>query len=130
LTACGGCDRLIPFNLILVLLQEYAARGHVVFEGVIVGSIYGRVGRLLETWGKESVLLFLDTPLEECIRRVQLRRDDRIDGRTFDPKNLTTKFYATQHVKKKALAEGILRVEEASSATAHKTIVKLLQSAS
>lgn len=128
-TACGGCDRLIPFDIIPPLIEKYAKRGHVIFEGVIVASIYGQVGALMEKYKKDSVMLFLDTSLEECISRVQSRRDKREDGREFDSSNLAQKFKATQRVKEKVTTDGIMRVETASSTTAHKKIIKLLQDA-
>jgi predicted kinase len=127
ITACGGCDRLIPFDLIPELIEKYVARGHVVFEGVIVASIYGQVGTLMEKYKKNAIMLFLDTSLYECIRRVQLRRDSRTDTREFNPKNLTTKFKATMRIKEKVTTDGIMRVETASSTVAHKKIVELLQ---
>ncbi len=128
-TACGGCDRIIPFDNIPKLIEKYAAKGHVLFEGVIVGSIYGQVGELLEPYKKEAVLLFLDTTLEECIRRVKSRRDNRADEREFNPKNLATKYKATQRVKERAMADGIMRVVDVSSDDAHKVMVKLLKGA-
>jgi thymidylate kinase len=126
-TACGGCDRLIPFDIIPPLIEKYAKRGHVIFEGVIVASIYGQVGALMEKYKKQSVMLFLDTTLEECIERVQSRRDKRDDDREFNPDNLKQKFKATQRVKEKVTTDGIMRVETAPSDTAHKKIIKLLQ---
>ena len=126
-TACGGCDRLIPFDIIPPLIEKYAAKGNVIFEGVIVASIYGQVGALMEKYKKQSIMLFLDTTLEECIDRVQGRRDDRGDGREFNPENLTQKFKATQRVKEKVTTDGIMRVETAPSTTAHKKIIQLLK---
>lgn len=126
LTQCGGCDSIIPFDLIPKLIEQYAAKGHVVFEGVIVGSIYGQVGTLMERWGKDSVGLFLSTSQEECIRRVQARRDGRSDGRVFNPKNLMTKFGAVQSVRKRMLKDNIVRVEDVSSDDAVVRILSLL----
>ena len=76
-TATGGCDRIQHYERIPPLIEKYAARGHVIFEGVIVSSTYGQVGALLERWGKQAVMLTLDTPLEECVRRVNVRRGPR-----------------------------------------------------
>ena len=76
-TATGGCDRIQHYERIPPLIQNPAARGHVIFEGVIVSSTYGQVGALLQRWGKQAVMLTLDTPLEECVRRVNVRRGPR-----------------------------------------------------
>lgn len=126
-TACGGCDRLIPFDLIPRMIEQYAKKGNVIFEGVIVASIYGQVGTLLEKYKKGAVLLFLDTPVEECISRVKSRREDRVDLREFNPKNLEQKYKAVRRVMEKVTTEGIMRVETTSSEVGMKTIVKLLQ---
>jgi hypothetical protein len=129
MTACGGCDRLLPFDIIPQLIRKYAARGHVIFEGVIVGSIYGQVGAMMEQWGKDAVLLILDTSLEECISRVESRRRERADMRDLDPKNLTTKYKATLRVAERVKADGIMQVRWVKSETAHLDIIKLLQGA-
>lgn len=128
-SVCGGCDRLIPFDLIPRLITKYSEKGHVIFEGVIVGSIYGQVGQLMEKFGKDAVMVFLDTSLEECIRRVKSRRADRSDARPFNPKNLTTKFTSVQRVRDRALGDKILRVETVASDEAHTLIYKLLRGA-
>lgn len=125
----GGCDRIIPFDLIPELINKYAARGHVIFEGVIVASIYGQIGTLMEKYKQEAVMLFLDTPLETCIERVQSRRNERSDGRTFDPSNLAQKYKACQRVKERAQKDKIMRVVEASSTEAHIVMAKLLRGA-
>src|SRR5690606_34634055 len=40
-TPTGGCDSIQPYDLILELMEKYAARGHVIFEGVLISSSYG-----------------------------------------------------------------------------------------
>lgn len=126
-TVCGGCDRLIPFDLIPVMISEYAKKGHVIFEGVIISSVFGQVGTLMEQHGKDAVMLFLDTSLEECINRVQNRRDGRDDDRDFDPSNLALKYRSNERVKEKVKAAGIIKAVTANSTDAHKIILKLLQ---
>lgn len=107
----GGCDLIQPYDLILDLLRKYAAKGHVVFEGVLVSSSYGRVGTLMEEWGQEAVMGFLDTSLEQCIRNVEGRRKERGDLRPFNPENLTTKYNQIVKNKVKIAEAGKLRVE-------------------
>jgi hypothetical protein len=128
-TECGGCDRLIPFELIPRLIENYAAKGHVIFEGVIVASMYGQVGRLLERWGKQAVLLMLETSLDECVARVRGRRSGRGDTRVFDPSHLARKFEAVRRVGERAQADGILRVETVADTDAVKLMITMLQRA-
>lgn len=128
-TSCGGCDQIQPYDELLEMIPRYAKQGHVLYEGVIISSVYGKVGAMMERWGKEAVMLFLDTPLEECIRRVQGRRDSRADDREFNPKNLTLKFNSQERIKKKVEEAGIIRMGTVSTENADKVIVKLLQGA-
>lgn len=74
LTACGGCDGINPYSDIWPRIDEHAQQGrHVLFEGALVSSSYGSIGRAMEPY-PGSVFAFLDTPLALCIERVNLRR--------------------------------------------------------
>jgi hypothetical protein len=84
-TACGGCDAIQPYDALVELIQKYAPRGHVVFEGALISDCYGRIGEFLEN--VNSTVAFLDTPLEECLRRIQSRREARGDTRPFNKTN-------------------------------------------
>lgn len=128
-TVCGGCDRIQPFDLILDLIQKYAAKGHVLFEGAIIGCVYGRTGTLMEPYGQEGVFLVLDTPMEECIRRVKGRRGERSDDREFNPKNLEYKYKQLASVVAKVEQEKVLRVVRVSSDDAADMIIRLFKEA-
>lgn len=85
---CGGCDtfhtktidgvKVKGVDTIEKLVQEWAGTGHhVVFEGLIVTSVFTRwVGLSQRTGG--MVWAFLDTPLEECRRRVSERNGGKV----------------------------------------------------
>ncbi len=126
---CGGCDRIQPFDLILELLEKYAAKGHVLFEGALIGCSYGRAGRFMEHFGKDGVFLVLDTSRDECVRRVKGRRDERYDDREFTTKNLDLKYKQLVSLVKRVEGEGILRVVRVSDKDAVGTILKLAKEA-
>lgn len=128
-TPTGGCDNIQPYDGILDLIRKYAPKGHVLFEGVIVSSSYGRVGRLMEEYGKEAVMAFLDTPLETCIENVKKRRAAKGDGRELDPKNLTFKYNGIAKSKIKIEAEGKVRVVTLNFGKAQEQVLALLRSA-
>lgn len=107
---CGGCDRIIPYDLIIELIDKYAARGNVIFEGVIVSSVFGRVGEQLERYKDRAVVAFMPTSLEECIRRVTSRRTGRGDERAFNPQNLTSKYKAVSRIREGMIRKDVLRV--------------------
>lgn len=94
--ACGGCDGIQPYDDILPRVLRLAERGHVLFEGALVSSGYGRIGVGLEPFGDDVVFAFMDTPLEKCIQRVKDRRAARGDDRPFDPKNVVQKYRAVE----------------------------------
>ena len=108
--ACGGCDAVQPYDIILDLLTHYAARGHVLFEGALVSSSYGRIGRLMEQWGRQSVFAFLPTPVEECLRRITVRRLARGDERPLNPKNTEGKHRSIESSRKQVTKAGVLRM--------------------
>ena len=88
-TPCGGCDRILPFALVPQLIQKYAQHSHVLFEGLLMSTFYGAIGKLMEQ--HDSVVMFLDTPLKICIARVEARRTAAGNFRPFNPKLLIEK---------------------------------------
>jgi hypothetical protein len=127
-TASGGCDSIQPYERIPPLIEKYAARGHVIFEGVIVSINYGIVGKLLERWEKQAVILWLNTSLVECVRRVNARRGPR--GPLRSTRQLEQKYRATLAVVEKVEREGILRAITTSADAAPGVILELLREAS
>jgi hypothetical protein len=131
-SACGF-DGVTNYDLQPLLIRKYAARGHVVFEGLISGKLWGRVGAVLEELApvKGVALLFLDTPLDECIRRVVARRHKAGDDRPFNEKNLRAVYAAVQSnlaaVSQKHVAG--LRVEVVTSFIASARCLQLVGSA-
>jgi hypothetical protein len=97
---CGGCDRIQPFALIPQLIEKYAGQGHVIFEGLLISTFYGDIGRLLME-AQESMVMFLDTPLEVCIRRVRARRMAAGNHRPFNPTLLAQKHAQIARLKAK-----------------------------
>jgi hypothetical protein len=104
LIPCGGCDRIQPFALVPPLIEKYAQRGHVVFEGLLMSTFYGEVGRLTEA--HDSVVMFLDTPLDVCIARVEARRAAAGNFRPFNPKLLIEKYNTIIKVQVRGAGDG------------------------
>src|SRR5690554_107408 len=73
-TACGGCDGIQPYADIWPRVEKFAALGHVLFEGALVSSSYGNIGRSSEAYGDQFIFAFMDTPLNTCINRIVERR--------------------------------------------------------
>lgn len=90
--ACGGCDAIQPYSLIWPRVVEFVQVGHVLFEGALVSSSYGNIGRASEVYGDQFVFAFMNTPMEVCLARIQRRREARGDHRPLNPKNTQGKY--------------------------------------
>jgi thymidylate kinase len=69
----GGLDGYKPYARMRDELIPGFGASHrfVVYEGILISSNVGWTGDLAQTYG--GLFLFLDTPLEECIRRIYAR---------------------------------------------------------
>jgi hypothetical protein len=121
---CDGCDRIQPYALIPPLIEKYAARGHVVFEGLLISSCRGVIGEILERYEQNAVMLFLDTSLETCLQRIEARSGKPRDARLI--KNVSGKYRSIERIEARVRDEGIIRAERVSDAAAAATIVRLL----
>lgn len=127
LTAVGGMDVVQPYDLIPGLITKYAAKGNVLFEGLLVGKSKGSVGELLEQWGKEAIMVFLDTPMDVCIKMVEARRAERgKNDKPFNPRNLAIAYESCTRLRARLIKEGVSRVEDISRENAVKLIEDLL----
>jgi shikimate kinase len=122
---CDGCDRIQPFALIPALIEKYAARGQVLFEGALVSTTYGQIGVLLERWKRDAILVFLDTSIEQCLRRVEARRGRDRDERLVN--NVAAKFRSIERVRQRVIADGLMRAITTSAEAAPATICDLLR---
>lgn len=128
LIGSGGCDNIHSYEVVTSLIEKYAAKGHVVFEGVLISSTYGQIGELMERWKKDSVFVFLDTPLDVCIERIEARRDGKPrDERLL--KNVGGKWNSVHRVRERVEQDGIMQSVITSSDDGHETIINLLQGA-
>lgn len=126
-TACGGCDAVQPYDLILELLSKYAGQGHIVFEGALVSSSHGRVGDYMDQFGPQAVMAYMATPIDECLARIRKRREDRGDYRTLNTKNTEGKYRSVVRHRGKVESAGIQRVVELRADNASGDLLKLLR---
>jgi len=124
-TQCGGCDAIQPYDLIWPRVEAYAIRGHVLFEGALVSSSVGNIGRAMAARKKSCVVCFLDTPLEVCLYRIRQRRAAKGDTRPLDPKNTAVKHHAVE-VSRPKLEDLGLRCVTLKHKTATRDFMKVL----
>jgi hypothetical protein len=109
IAACGGCDAVGSMNLVLSLLRAYHAKGTVIFEGLLISSMYGSVGQFLESYGKDALVAFLTTSRERAYQQLRKRQ---AEGCARGDKSFDRHYDGTQRVKQRMLRDGRLRVEE------------------
>lgn len=107
-TDCGGCDTIKTQDLVIQRVKDQAHFGHVVFEGVIVGDIYGRYKVLSDEYPPGVfVFAYLNTPLEICLERVAKRRAAKgKDPTDFNAALVEQKYNNAIRQKAKAAREG------------------------
>lgn len=104
---CGGCDGIKTQDEIESRVLDFAATyDHVVFEGVLISTIYSRWAHLAHQRPPWS-FLFLDTPLDVCIARINERRAAKGNNKPVDPTNTEAKFRAINRAKERFLADDL-----------------------
>ncbi len=73
--ACGGLDNLsgVNWDWIVEEALRLESLGHVILEGAIASTIWGRFETMVQRSGSPFVWAFLDTPLEQCFANIQTR---------------------------------------------------------
>jgi thymidylate kinase len=106
----GGVDALAhrSFDVIIQLLDKYAKKGHLLFEGVIISTSFGAVGEWIEKHKAKSIVAFLDTPLDVCVTAVGSRTGDAARS-----VHMQDKADSLRRVRARFLREGF-RVEDIS----------------
>jgi hypothetical protein len=131
-SACGGCDRISykggSDDIERIVFEQRALDRKVVLEGLLVATWgVARLTRLV--WGG-LVLIQLTTPVEDCIKAVIKRREQRAreagrEPTPLDPTNTATKYRGLRTVLQRRRAAGI-PVEELDRAAALKRVRELI----
>lgn len=99
----GGCDGIKTQDL--VRLATEAAAGmtpHVVFEGIVIATIYERWAAWAKARG-DVVFMYLTTPLEVCLQRIQVRNG----GKDIKEDLVADKVKAIESTRLKMVAAGL-----------------------
>lgn len=85
-TPTGGCDTIQLIDDVYAFVNLAAKNGHdVLFEGIMIGDDVRRCVELHRDY--KVMVIALNTPLEECLKGIQQRRDARGDDKPLNPKN-------------------------------------------
>src|SRR5690242_7858549 len=105
-TACGGCDTIKTQAETKQRVADWSQSGDVIFEGILVSTIFGPWLEFSKNHGG-MIWAFLDTPLELCLERIQIRNGG--------------KPIKTDQVKAKW--EGMLRIADKARTAGERVIV-------
>lgn len=110
-TVCGGMDTITDINDARDLIIRYASDDNfpiVFYEGLFISHCMGTVAKALDEEGFKDRLImgYLDTPLEECLRRVHARRAERGNTKPFKEQNVIDDFQRVDWNRAKATREG------------------------
>lgn len=129
-TDCGGCDQIKFQDEICDRVYRFAKKSSVVlFEGLLISGLYSRylqLSRKLQKENHEYIWAFLDTSLDECLKRTVRRRIARGNKKPFNPKNTELKYRAVTLAKEHALRdkENVITLH---SGRAHKQLLRLVR---
>lgn len=98
---CGGCDGIKTQQEAKDRVREAANHGHVLFEGVLISTIFGPWLEFSQQNGG-MVWAFLDTPLEVCLERIQIRNG----GKPIKTEQVQAKWDSMHKIASKATAAG------------------------
>jgi len=121
----AGCDRIKTQEAAKKALEAVAALydvTHVLFEGVVVSTIYGP----WKEWSQQHggmVWAFLDTPLDICLNRIQRRNG----GKPIKEDQVAAKHQTIARVRQKAQLDGERVVDISWSCPVHDLREKVLE---
>lgn len=105
-TQCGGADGIPTQNLIKEAVAKAASMNHhVLFEGVIISTLfsgYRELSKVMRGAGHAYNWVYLGTPLEECLSRIQARNG----GKPIKVDLVKDKIKAIESTRRKAVQAG------------------------
>lgn len=106
-TACGGCDGIktqVEIKARIERVIRTTPTLTILIEGILVSHTFGPWD--IYAKGKDWNFLFLDTPLDVCIARVNSRREASGKGPLQDPRNIVKDWHRIRSLQPKFLEAG------------------------
>jgi uridine kinase len=120
----GGCDAVRTQDEIKARVLKFMPHHHVLLEGILVAHTY-KPWSVFAT-GKPWRFVFLDTPLEKCLARVDARRAEVGKGPIEDSSNIVRDWGRILQMHEKFLADGHSS-ELVPHETAYDTVIDMLR---
>jgi hypothetical protein len=123
--ACGGCDTIQKVDDVYKTISWFAGLGcDVLFEGIMVQDDVRRAIDLAQH--HRLLVIALTTPIDECLKAIQSRRDARGDTRPLDPKNTKARAHRLKTSMLPRLKAAGVEVLELDRDAALKTVLERL----
>lgn len=103
---CGGMDTVDSAAEAIRLVGHYAPLGHVVHEGLLQSTYYGKMGTDSLQYGDRYIYAILNTPIEVCLQRVVQRREANGSTNKFNPQLTRDKHASVQRAWETARSRG------------------------
>lgn len=104
----GGCDVFSSMDAICRAVEKFSQYGDVLFEGILLSILTQPWIKLANDMPQaEFIFATLNTPLEVCLERRGERWKKEGHTRSFNPDNMTEKFYAVQKAHKRLELAGL-----------------------
>lgn len=103
---CGGMDTVDSAAEAIRLVGEYAPLGHVIHEGLLQSTYYGKMGTDSLQYGDRYIYAILDTPIDLCLERVVHRREVNGSTNKFNPQLTRDKHASVQRAWETARSRG------------------------
>lgn len=105
----GGCDCIATQDFVRQAVETAARQSqHVIFEGVIVSTIYQRYADWAEEEGSNLRFGYLDTPLEVCLSNIRKRQEASGKVREIKVDQVEGKWNSIQRCRTKMLEAGLM----------------------
>jgi hypothetical protein len=107
ITACGGCDTIRTFAEVKAGVTELSSQGPVLFESLLWSTCFRPSAELAESLPTHHFIFAkLDTPADECLRRVLARRRQAGNEKPFNPTKLQLKHLTIETAQRRLEAAG------------------------
>lgn len=106
---CGGCDTIRTQDETEARIEQLLDWGFsVVFEGLLISTLSSRWIKFSQKVANRANMLFyyLNTPIEDCLNRIQARRQVAGNNRPFNPQNTIDRVKAIETTYQKLTAAG------------------------
>lgn len=106
---CSGCDTIRTQDETEQRIEQLLDWGlNVIFEGLLISTLSSRWIKFSQRIAEKANTLFyyLDTPIEECLNRIQARRQAAGNTRPFNTKNTMDRVKAIETTYQKLTAAG------------------------